>query len=288
MFDTLYTDASMGDWTSNMLLLDPQRMYVVDPSGRGLSDAKAMQLAPATPGPYNWDAWRTWTESDIKNLRHLRYLKFRVRGWQPYDECFRYYQANDLLTVLLNELHDPELSMGMSIFVAEHLKDESKRLDAKMSFLKFFEEDLNRGYFDKDSTFAKSCGSPKESIAKLTIPRKYRERTSGLQLFRRTIVRGCQNTTDAWKEVAKKKRLNLTTTCDLIEDFYQWARGGGREISFKVNDPVFFKSYTGKFIEATIGGVNADKNTYDLIYKDGRRVKSVAANKVLSRKGVAA
>merc|ERR1712046_224538 len=111
-----------------MLFLIPQYMYVMDPSGRGISDAKAQRLTPATPTPHGWTTWRSWKDEQPYG-RHLRYLKFRMRGWQPVNSCFRYYMASEILNALLNEPTNSNYELGILRFLWQQLKDEAKRMD---------------------------------------------------------------------------------------------------------------------------------------------------------------
>merc|ERR1712048_17539 len=144
------------DWMANMLLLDPSRMYVVEPSGRGIGDAKAFRLTPAMTSLKNgWDDWYEWKQLETQP-RYYRYLKFRLRGWQPYDKCFRYFMANEIVRVLQK---DENKKMPMWLFLSEKLEDASKRAEVQKNLLDVLEEDITRGYFQETKEInAQQCG----------------------------------------------------------------------------------------------------------------------------------
>merc|ERR1711879_654584 len=109
--------------------------------GRSISDAKAFRLTPATPPPLAWDAWYTWKAQETQP-RYYRYLKFRLRGWQPYDDCFRFFVADEIVGALQKEPTDPDSQMPMWLFPSQQLEDASKRAKTQKYFLYVLEEDL--------------------------------------------------------------------------------------------------------------------------------------------------
>merc|ERR1712048_612394 len=285
-----YSNPSIVDWTANMLLLDPIRMYVVDPSGRGVSDAKSFQLTPATPPPLGWQAWLTWKAQETQPC-YYRYLKFRLRGWQPYDDCFRYFMADEIHAALKKELIDPHNQMPMWLFLTQHLEDASKRPTTQKYLLHVLEEDLTRGYFEKDLEESRACGATHGSTSSLSSTKSTIKSStsswrfthaSGLKLFKKTLVQGCKAPPDAWNQIAKKKRINLPEACDLIYDFYKWSRGGAYN-EFEDGDAVYYKTRSGVLVSGFVAGHRkAAKQIdwrYDIVDKRGKSIEDGATAK---------
>merc|ERR1712187_467943 len=140
--------------------------------------------------------------------------KFRLRGWQPYDDYFRYYIADEIVGALQKETTDPDSQMPMWLFLSQQLEDASKRSKIQKYLLYVLEEDLTRGYFEKNAEEALACGVTED--AKSSMRRKELKHASGLQWFKRTIDSGCKAPPDAWSQIVKRKRVELTEACKLI------------------------------------------------------------------------
>jgi len=110
--DLVFSDPFTPEWSVNMLMWSLTYNYVIDPSGHGAEDAQNQLLRPgAPPDQYvtentQWGAWRQWILKSFASptmQRHVRYVKMRARGWQPANECVRFFMANQLLVAAHTE-----------------------------------------------------------------------------------------------------------------------------------------------------------------------------------------
>jgi hypothetical protein len=77
-------DTSRRDFTCNSLYYDPHNKVVIDPTGNGIADAQNMVLRLA-PSP---------EDADQNSSLHLRFWKFRARGYSAEAETLKYMRKH--------------------------------------------------------------------------------------------------------------------------------------------------------------------------------------------------
>lgn len=109
-----------------------------------------------------------------------------------------------------------------------------------------------------------------------------------MQIFKTTVVNGCKAPPATWKEIAKRKHVDLSKACDLIYNFYKWTRGGVYN-KYNKGDTVFLKTKRGVLVDGFVSQIRTARKqidwSYDIIDKHGNLVQSNAtAKRVLERK----
>mmetsp|Transcript_21226 Transcript_21226/g.41520 ORF Transcript_21226/g.41520 Transcript_21226/m.41520 type:complete len:503 (+) Transcript_21226:48-1556(+) len=104
----MFTNHLVPEFTTSILLWALSTDNIIDPTGTGLSDAENKLLRPAAPLDHGtsvtnsalWERRQEWLRNGLTQLpwaaRHVRYLKMRMRGWKPADDCVRLFMANTL------------------------------------------------------------------------------------------------------------------------------------------------------------------------------------------------
>jgi len=113
-------DTSRRDFTCNALYYDTKNEVILDPTGHGIADAqnKVLRLAPSKE------------EADKNRCLHVRFWKFRARGYTPEAETLDYIKKHaDKWWTALQE--DPQY------LVSDIYKAIGKGGDPKKNLAKF-------------------------------------------------------------------------------------------------------------------------------------------------------
>lgn len=130
-FEATFDSPAVPEFTVNFLFWSPESNFVIDPSGDGVQDVAVKVLRPPFPptpheGPEKSEWWQGleqyWLRYGFAGpalARHVRYLKMRMQGFEPADQCFRLFMADVIEAMVSVEQDSKTLKFGRTWQLAQ-------------------------------------------------------------------------------------------------------------------------------------------------------------------------